>query len=68
MTFEEESVEFLKTHIDMSFTDLMGEHTINRIEWLEHPNYRPYALLKDDEGQEMNVICMFPPFIPSGAK
>ena len=65
MTFEEESIEFLKDHIDASFNRLMSRHLITDIEWLEFPDYRPVAYLEDDDGNDLNLICLFPPWYPS---
>ena len=67
MSFEEESIEFLENHIDSTFVSIMGTHTIEDVSWFSHPEYRAYALMKDDETRENNVICLFPPFIPTGA-
>ena len=65
MTFEEESIEFLKEHIDVSFNRLMSSHLIADIEWLEFPDYRPVAYLEDGDGKDLNLICLFPPWHPS---
>jgi len=66
MTLEEESVNFLKHHIDNSFNHILRDTLIEDIEWLEQPHYRPIAYLMDDNSEESNLICLFPPMIPTG--
>tara|TARA_R100000664_G_C2696950_1_gene98803 strand:- start:512 stop:718 length:207 start_codon:yes stop_codon:yes gene_type:complete len=68
MTFEEESISFLENHIDNSFNAIMRDRVIQEIEWLEQPNYRPIAYMYDENDKPSNLICLFPPFFPSGTK
>lgn len=68
MTFEAESIAFLEKHIDNSFNHIMATQVIEEIEWLEQPNYRPIAYMYDENDEPSNLICLFPPFIPSGVK
>ena len=67
MTFEEESIEFLENHIDGSFGQVMATHTIEEVAWFTSPEYRAYAIMNDDKTRENDMICLFPPFIPTGA-
>ena len=64
MEIEEQSIEFLNTHIETSFDDLMGDYVIEYIEWMdgadgEHRAYAPMMM--------SNIVTLFPPFFPSGA-
>ena len=68
MTFEEESIEFLEKHIDYSFPHIMSGQVMESLEWLEQPEYRPFAYMCDHDEKPSNLICLFPPFIPSGSK
>ncbi len=68
MTFEEESIKFLEDHIDNSFADIMSGQLMDSLEWLEQPNYRAFAYMCDNDEKPNNLICLFPPFIPSGSK
>jgi len=65
MTFEEESIKFLEDHIDNSFAHIMGNQLMDNLEWLEQPEYRPFAYMCDHDEKPSNLICLFPPFIPS---
>ncbi len=67
---EGEDIEFLQKHIDISFDDIMGERMIMDLEWMPTPDGdRPFARMDDGEtnGKLSNLICLFPPFIPTGA-
>ena len=68
MTFEEESIEFLEKHIDTSFIHIMSDRVMDSLEWLEQPEYRPFAYMCDKDQKPSNLICLFPPFIPSGSQ
>ena len=65
-TYEDQSHEFLTSHMDGSFRHIMSERIINRIEWLETSDCdcRPIAVMnEEDQNCESNLICLFPPFI-----
>ena len=65
MTIEEESIQFLQDRIDSDFSDLLNHFSIKGIEWLEWNELRPIAFLEDKKGNKSNLICLFPPFIPT---
>jgi hypothetical protein len=46
----------------------MGNQLMDNLEWLEQPEYRPFAYMCDHDEKPSNLICLFPPFIPSGSK
>ena len=68
MTFEEESIEFLENHMDHGFAHILSGYLMERLEWLEQPEYRPVAYMCDNHENPSNLICLFPPFIPSGSQ
>ena len=39
----------------------MNEFVIEEIEWLEADEIRPLARIKDNKGNKVNLICLFPP-------
>ena len=68
MTFEEESIKFLEDHIDCSFPHIMSGQIMESLEWIEQPDYRAFARMYDHNEEISNLICLFPPFIPSGSQ
>ena len=71
MTNKDESIEFMEYHLDKSFKSIMADQIIQHMYWLDYPDHaRAVAIMYDPhlpEDQDNNLICLFPPFIPSGA-
>tara|TARA_R110000744_G_scaffold17129_2_gene46742 strand:+ start:545 stop:751 length:207 start_codon:yes stop_codon:yes gene_type:complete len=66
MTIEEESIKFLQDHLDVSFHETLEYGTIGELEWLETPEDRPMMTIEDANGKLTNLVCLFPPFYPTG--
>ena len=69
MDIEEQSVEFLSTHIETSFQGLMERYVIESVEWMEMSDDSAHAVayLADPTVKDMkcNIVCLFPPFFPN---
>ena len=63
MTFEEESVKFLEDHIDNSFAHIMGNQLMDNLEWLEQPEYRPFAYMCDHDEPVLTTILHYLPLL-----
>ena len=69
MDIEEQSVEFLSTHIETSFQELLERYVIESVEWIEMSDESAHAVayLADptENKMECNIVCLFPPFFPN---
>ena len=68
MNLEQYSIDFLQWHMSKKgFRELVEELLITGFEWMEEPfekepAIRPIATMSDDEGNESNLVLLFPPF------